>query len=212
MILAIEDATVGRDEPAHIGNPQGHTHVATRGRTRARTRNGAREGGEGAPQDGRGLGNEASYGSSVDETISRPRRPQATPRLQGTVHPPAPRHSSGPHTHRARRTQPGSARTFRHRASGKRKQVGGSRPGVPCQISGLFEPSGKSGDSPSPPPFLRPRPTGRTILRTSREAHCAEVCSVTMSSRMKVASGRRDSGFNTQQVGSKGDDGMVMTE
>ena len=94
MILAIEDATVGRDKPAHIGNPQGHTHVATRGRTRARTRNGAREGGEGAPQDGRGLGNEASYGSSVDETISRPRRPQATPRLQGTVHPPAPRRQS----------------------------------------------------------------------------------------------------------------------
>ena len=84
----LEDATVGRDKPAHIRNPQGHTHVATHGRTRARTRNGAREGGEGAPQDGRGLGNEASYGSSVDETISRPRRPQATPCLQGSVHPP----------------------------------------------------------------------------------------------------------------------------
>jgi hypothetical protein len=39
----------------------------------------------------------------------------------------------------------------------KKKQVGGSRPGVPGRISGLFEPSGKSGVLPSPPPLLRPR-------------------------------------------------------
>ena len=35
--------------------------------------------------------------------------------------------------------------------------------------------------------------------------------SVTLSSSMKVASGRRDSGFNTQQVGSAGGAVVVMT-
>ena len=83
IVLAIEDATVGHDKPAHIGNTRGAGVTRTsqaHGRPRARTHSGAgREGRDSPPQDDRGSGNEASGGRQLTRHIS-----SATPPFHST--------------------------------------------------------------------------------------------------------------------------------
>ena len=158
MILAIEDATVGRSDATsrHTSGTRRvtSTHVAPHAHAHAAGR--ARVGKE-------RLGTVGDRGTKQvkGRQLTRPFLVRDAPyphRVVSAPSTPPPRASSPAHAATCDAHTAGQrAHLPKPQVGEKKKQVGGSRPGVPCRISGLFEPSGKSGVLPSPPHLLRPR-------------------------------------------------------